>query len=78
MCLGFVNVACVGVETVSQSNIDLAQACGASIVGFNVKNPFSSAKQAAIRASIQVLNLFLPCQSEDFMVTVAFNVVSEK
>jgi len=74
----FVNVVHVGVGPVSQSDIDLAQACGACIVGFNVKNPPSSVTQAATRASIQVLNLFLLCQSYDFLLMVAFNVASEK
>ncbi|XP_030453975.2 uncharacterized protein LOC115675457 [Syzygium oleosum] len=50
----FVNVVHVGVGPVSQSDLDLAQACGACIVGFNVKNPPSSVTQAATRASIQI------------------------
>lgn len=50
----FVNVVHVGVGPVSQSDIDLAQACGACIVGFNVKNPPSSVTQAATRASILI------------------------
>ncbi|KAI6702045.1 hypothetical protein NL676_011181 [Syzygium grande] len=50
----FVNVVHVGVGPVSQSDLDLAQACGACIVGFNVKNPSSSVTQAATRASIQI------------------------
>ncbi|XP_030524579.1 translation initiation factor IF-2 isoform X2 [Rhodamnia argentea] len=50
----FVNVLHVGVGPVSQSDIDLAQACGACIVGFNVKNPPSSVTRAATRASIQI------------------------
>ncbi|KAL3742969.1 hypothetical protein ACJRO7_018296 [Eucalyptus globulus] len=40
----FVNIVHVGVGPVSQSDIDLARACGACIVGFNVKNPPSSIK----------------------------------
>ncbi|KAF8013341.1 hypothetical protein BT93_I1243 [Corymbia citriodora subsp. variegata] len=50
----FVNIVHVGVGPVYQSDIDLAQACGACIVGFNVKNPPSSVTQAATRASIQI------------------------
>lgn len=48
------NVVHVGVGTISQSDVDLAQACGASIVGFNVKSPPSSINMAATRAGITV------------------------
>lgn len=47
------NVVHVGVGPISQSDVDLAQACGACIVGFNVKSP-SAVAQAATRASIKV------------------------
>lgn len=50
----FVNVVHVGVGPISQSDLDLAQACGACIVGFNVRNPSSSVTQAATRASIKI------------------------
>ena len=50
----FVNIVHVGVGPVSQSDVDLAQACGAYIVGFNVKNPPSSLSQTATQAGIQV------------------------
>ncbi|GAV63534.1 GTP_EFTU domain-containing protein/IF-2 domain-containing protein [Cephalotus follicularis] len=51
----FVNVVHCGVGPVSQSDVDLAQACGACIVGFNVKSPPSSVSQAATRASIKIV-----------------------
>lgn len=50
------NVVHVGVGPLSQSDVDLAQACGACIVGFNIKSPPTSLSQAATRASIKVLN----------------------
>lgn len=50
-----VNVVHVGVGPISQSDVDLAQACGACIVGFNVKSPPISLTQAATRASIKVI-----------------------
>ncbi|XP_048320127.2 uncharacterized protein LOC107430122 isoform X1 [Ziziphus jujuba] len=51
----FVNVVHVGVGPISQSDVDLAQACGACIVGFNVKTPPSCISVAATRASIKIL-----------------------
>lgn len=51
----FVNVVHVGVGPVSQSDVDLAQACGAYIVGFNVKNPPSSISQSATQAGIKII-----------------------
>ncbi|GAU23331.1 hypothetical protein TSUD_237850 [Trifolium subterraneum] len=48
-----VNIVHVGVGPISQSDVDLAQACGACIVGFNVKSPPISLSQAATRASIK-------------------------
>ncbi|XP_022721041.1 uncharacterized protein LOC111278663 isoform X2 [Durio zibethinus] len=51
----FVNVVHVGVGPVSQSDVDLAQACGACIVGFNIKSPPSSVSMAATQASIKIL-----------------------
>ena len=50
------NVVHVGVGPVSQSDVDLAQACSACIVGFNVKSPASSVRMAATQASIKVLS----------------------
>lgn len=50
------NVVHVGVGPISQSDLDLAQACGACIVGFNIKSPPSSISLAATRASIKVLD----------------------
>ncbi|XP_054816565.1 uncharacterized protein LOC129316238 isoform X3 [Prosopis cineraria] len=51
----FVNVVHVGVGPISQSDVDLAQACGACIVGFNVKSPPSPVTQAAGRANIKIV-----------------------
>lgn len=50
-----VNIVHVGVGPLSQSDVDLAQACGACIVGFNVKSPPISLSQAATRASIKII-----------------------
>lgn len=50
----FVNVVHVGVGPISQSDLDLAQACGACIVGFNVKSPPSSVSLDAARAGIKI------------------------
>ncbi|WVZ08223.1 hypothetical protein V8G54_021569 [Vigna mungo] len=50
-----VNVVHVGVGPLSQSDVDLAQACGACIVGFNVKSPPTALSQAATRASIKII-----------------------
>lgn len=49
------NIVHVGVGPISHSDVDLAQACGACIVGFNVKTPPSSVSLAATRAKIKVL-----------------------
>ncbi|KAK6240968.1 hypothetical protein QUC31_015362 [Theobroma cacao] len=51
----FVNVVHVGVGPISQSDVDLAQACGACIIGFNVKSPPSSLSMAATQAGIKIL-----------------------
>uniref|UniRef100_A0A2P2K0T5 Translation initiation factor IF-2, mitochondrial n=3 Tax=Rhizophora mucronata TaxID=61149 RepID=A0A2P2K0T5_RHIMU len=51
----FVNVVHVGVGPISQSDVDLAQACGAIIVGFNVKSPPSSISMAATQAGIKIM-----------------------
>ncbi|XP_028779423.1 uncharacterized protein LOC114735832 isoform X2 [Neltuma alba] len=54
-CQVFVNVVHVGVGPISQSDVDLAQACGACVVGFNVKSPPSPVSQAAGRANIKIV-----------------------
>ncbi|XP_043695511.1 translation initiation factor IF-2 [Telopea speciosissima] len=51
----FVNIIHIGVGPISQSDVDLAQACGACIVGFNIKNPPSSVSLAANRANIKIM-----------------------
>lgn len=57
------NVVHVGVGPVSQSDVDLAQACGACIVGFNIKSPPSSLSMEATQAGIKVLtSLFIQSQ----------------
>ncbi|XVF51374.1 hypothetical protein PTKIN_Ptkin04bG0180000 [Pterospermum kingtungense] len=50
----FVNVVHVGVGPVSQSDVDLAQACGACVVGFNIKSPPGSVSLAATQAGIKI------------------------
>ncbi|KAL5729147.1 hypothetical protein ACHQM5_002137 [Ranunculus cassubicifolius] len=52
----FVNIVHVGVGTISQSDVDLAQACGACIVGFNIRSPPITVTQSATRANIQIKN----------------------
>lgn len=49
-----VNVVHVGVGPVSQSDVDLAEACGACVVGFNLKSMASAVDAAARRAKIIV------------------------
>ncbi|KAL3030209.1 hypothetical protein AAZX31_03G207100 [Glycine max] len=51
----FVNVVHVGAGPISQSDLDLAQACGACIVGFNVKSPPTALSQEAARAGIKIV-----------------------
>ncbi|KAL2944573.1 Translation initiation factor IF-2 [Bienertia sinuspersici] len=51
----FVSVVHVGVGSISQSDLDLAQACGACIVGFNIRSPPSAVIQAADRAKIKII-----------------------
>ncbi|KAK9154775.1 hypothetical protein Sjap_002255 [Stephania japonica] len=50
----FVNIVHVGVGPISQSDVDMAEACGACIVGFNIRSPPSSVTLAANRANIKV------------------------
>ncbi|XP_009761958.1 uncharacterized protein LOC107810887 isoform X1 [Nicotiana tabacum] len=50
----FVNIVHGGVGPISESDVDLAQACGAFIVGFNIRNPPSSINQAATQAGVKI------------------------
>ncbi|PIA64869.1 hypothetical protein AQUCO_00100382v1 [Aquilegia coerulea] len=50
----YVNVVHVGAGTISQHDVDLAQACGACIVGFNIRSPPSSVTQSANRANVKI------------------------
>ncbi|KAH7690352.1 Protein-synthesizing GTPase protein [Dioscorea alata] len=49
-----VNIVHVGVGPISQSDVDLAQACGACIVGFNIRSPPSTITLAANKANIKI------------------------
>lgn len=51
------NIVHSGVGAVSQSDLDKAQACGACIVGFNVRSG-SSVNPSAAQASVKVHALF--------------------
>lgn len=51
----YVNIVHVGAGSISQSDIDLAQACGACIVGFNIKDPPSALSQEASQAGIKIV-----------------------
>ncbi|MCL7031207.1 hypothetical protein MKW94_023008, partial [Papaver nudicaule] len=48
-----VDIVHVGVGAISQSDVDLAQACGACIVGFSIPKPPNSITVAAARAHIE-------------------------
>ncbi|CAN6459816.1 unnamed protein product [Victoria cruziana] len=50
----FVNIIHTGVGPISQSDVDMAQACGACIVAFNIRNPPSSVTLAANRSNIKI------------------------
>ncbi|KAM3396712.1 translation initiation factor IF-2 isoform X1 [Capsicum galapagoense] len=50
----FVNIVHGGVGPISESDVDLARACGAVIVGFNIRTPPSSINQAANKAGIKI------------------------
>ncbi len=66
----FVNVVHVGVGPISHSDVDLAKACGACIVGFNIKSPPSSLSLAATQAGIKVLTCCSISQCSDENVKV--------
>uniref|UniRef100_A0A1D1XJW6 Translation initiation factor IF-2, mitochondrial n=1 Tax=Anthurium amnicola TaxID=1678845 RepID=A0A1D1XJW6_9ARAE len=51
----FVNIVHVGIGPVAQSDVDLAQACGACIVGFNIRSLPSSLSLAADRANVKII-----------------------
>ncbi|XP_040989776.1 translation initiation factor IF-2-like [Juglans microcarpa x Juglans regia] len=51
----FVNVVHVGVGPISQSDVELAKACGAYIIGFNVKSPSSSISLVATQARVKIV-----------------------
>ncbi|TMW94996.1 hypothetical protein EJD97_009512 [Solanum chilense] len=50
----FVNIVHGGVGPISESDVDLAQACGAFIVGFSIPTPPGSISQAANKAGIKI------------------------
>ncbi|XP_060206907.1 uncharacterized protein LOC132634826 [Lycium barbarum] len=50
----FVNIVHGGVGPISESDVDLAQACGAFIVGFNIRTPPSSINQSATQAGVKI------------------------
>lgn len=52
------NIVHAGVGTIVQSDVDLAQACGACIVGFNIRSPPITVTQSASRANVQVPSFF--------------------
>ncbi|KAK4482733.1 hypothetical protein RD792_009900 [Penstemon davidsonii] len=51
----FVKVVYAGVGPVSQSDVDMAQACGACIVGFNVRDLPSSISLSATQAKVKII-----------------------
>jgi translation initiation factor IF-2 len=67
-----VNVVHVGVGPISQHDIDLAQACGAYIVGFNIRAPPIAITQAATRANLKVPFLLIV-----IALVSAVNITSE-
>ncbi|KAJ8526981.1 hypothetical protein K7X08_029458 [Anisodus acutangulus] len=50
----FVNIVHGGVGPISESDVDIAQACGAFIVGFNIRTPPSSINQSASQAGVKI------------------------
>lgn len=73
-CQVFVNVIHVGVGPISESDIDLAEACGACIVGFNIRNPPTAITNAANQANIKVILL---CCSE-YISTGCYCILSSQ
>lgn len=57
------NIVHAGVGPVSQSDVDLAETCGALIVGFNVRSMASAIDAAARLAKINVRVCQSPHQS---------------
>ncbi|KAF9614586.1 hypothetical protein IFM89_019369 [Coptis chinensis] len=55
--LVFVNIVHVGVGIISQSDVDLAQACGACIVGFNIRSPPNSQQIVPIKVHRVIYHL---------------------
>jgi len=49
------------VGPISQSDVDLAEACGACVVGFNVRSMAAAVGAAARRAKINVSSLSYEC-----------------
>jgi translation initiation factor IF-2 len=56
-----VNIIHAGVGPISQSDVDLAEACGACVVGFNVRSMAAAVGAAARRAKINVSSLSYEC-----------------
>ncbi|KAH6774794.1 Translation initiation factor 2 [Perilla frutescens var. frutescens] len=50
----YLKVIHAGVGPVSQSDVDMAEACDACVVGFNVRNPAAEVAQEATRAKIKI------------------------
>lgn len=63
------NIVHVGVGPISQSDVDLAQACGACIVGFNIRSPPSTISLAATHANIKVIKFALYLSISNFIST---------
>lgn len=50
------NIVHMGVGPISQSDVDMAQACNACIVGFNIRSPPSPISLSAKQANTKVRN----------------------
>lgn len=50
----YLKIILAGVGPVSQSDVDMAKACDACVVGFNVRNPSAEVAQAATQAKIKI------------------------
>lgn len=68
-CQVLVNIVHVGVGPISHSDVDLAHACGAYIVGFNVRSPPSSVTLAAKRANLKVIRSHTFCPFSFFSLS---------